>query len=54
MGYGGGGRKKSKSITAIINWFEKADEAVVDEEGDAYNFEEQKLSAILFLQHEKV
>ena len=41
------GERNLKALPHIINWFEKADEAVGEDKGDAYNVEERKLSAIL-------
>ena len=42
----GGDERNLKALPYVIAWFEKAEEAVADEEESSYNIEGRKLSAI--------
>ena len=35
-----------KALPFVVSWFQKAEEAVADEEGDSYHVDQKKLSAI--------
>ena len=44
----GGGERNLKALPHVVAWFERAGEAVADDEGgeESYNIEERKLTAI--------